>query len=235
MFIYIYSLIEVLVVLVPILLSVAFITVIERKVIAAIQRRVGPNIVGFYGILQPFADAAKLILKETIVPNHANRVLLFLAPIVTLTFSLLGWVVIPLGQGLALADLSLGILYSIALSSVGILGILFAGWSSNSKYAFIGGLRSTSQIISYELILTSVILIVILMTGTFSYTNIIQHQQSVWFILPLLPLFIIWFFSALAETNRTPFDLPEAFGLIILSFYNAEIFCDQQLMPKDFI
>lgn len=202
MFIYLYSLIEVLVVLVPILLSVAFMTVIERKVMAAMQRRVGPNMVGFYGILQPFADALKLVVKETIVPNHANRVLLFLAPIVTLTFSLLGWVVMPLGQGLCLADLSLGILYSIALSSVGILGILFAGWSSNSKYAFMGGLRSTSQIISYELILTSVILIVILITGTFSYTNIIQHQQSVWFVLPLFPLFIVWFFSALAETNR---------------------------------
>lgn len=127
MFVYVYSLIEVLVVLVPILLGVAFITVIERKVMAAMQRRVGPNIVGFYGILQPFADALKLVVKETIVPNHANRVLLFLAPIVTLTFSLLGWAVMPLGQGFALADLSLGILFSIALSSVGILGILFAG------------------------------------------------------------------------------------------------------------
>lgn len=233
-FTYLYSLVEVLVVLVPILLSVAFITVIERKVIAAIQRRVGPNMVGFYGVLQPFADALKLVVKETIVPNHANRVLLFLAPIITLTFSLLGWAVMPLGQGLALADLQLGILYSIALSSVGILGILFAGWSSNSKYAFIGGIRSTSQMLSYELILTSVILIVILITGTFSYTNIIQHQQSVWFVVPLFPLFIIWFFSALAETNRTPFDLPEAFRLKYIICWKPNVIGSLYICSKTF-
>ena len=157
----------------------------------------------------------------------SNRFLLYTAPIVTLTFALLGWAVIPLGQGLALADISLGILFSIALSSVGILGILFAGWSSNSKYAFLGGLRSTSQIISYELILTSVILIVVIITGTFSYTNVIQSQQSVWFIVPLFPLFIIWFISALAEVNRTPFDLPEAESELVSGFntdYSSMIF-----------
>lgn len=227
MFIYLLSLIEILVVLVPILLSIAFVTVVERKVIGAMQRRVGPNTVGYYGILQPFADALKLVLKETIVPNMSNRLMLFLSPIVALTFALLGWVVMPLGQGLALADLSLGILFSMALSSVGILGILFAGWSSNSKFAFLGGLRSTSQIISYELILTSVILIVVLMTGTFSYTKVVEVQQSVWFVVPLLPLFIIWFISALAELNRTPFDLPEAESELVSGFntdFSAMIF-----------
>ena len=217
----IYSLVEVIVVLVPILLSVAFMTIIERKVMASIQRRTGPNVVGVYGVLQPFSDALKLIVKEIIVPHQANKVLLFMAPMVTLTFSLLGWGVVPIGQGLALADLSLGVLYTIALSSVSLYGILFAGWASNSKYAFLGGLRSTAQILSYELILSSVILAIIIITSSFNYTTIIIHQQSTWFVIPLLPLFIIWFISALAETNRTPFDLPEAESELV-SGYNTD-------------
>ena len=174
----IYSIAEVVVVLVPILLSVAFMTIIERKVMASIQRRVGPNVVGVYGVLQPFSDALKLIVKEIIVPHQSNKVLLFIAPMVTLTFSLLGWGVVPIGQGLALVDLSLGVLYTIALSSVSLYGILFAGWASNSKYAFLGGLRSTAQILSYELIISSVILAIIMITSSFNYTTIIIHQQS---------------------------------------------------------
>ena len=204
------NLIDVLCVILPILLSVAFMTIIERKQLAAHQRRVGPNTVGYYGILQPFSDALKLILKETIIPSQSNKVLFYLAPVSTLIFSLLGWGIIPFGQGLAISDFSLGILYTLALSSLGIYGILFAGWSANSKYAFLGSLRSTAAMISYELILSSAILIIILLTGSFNLTNIIEHQQSIWFIIPLLPVFIFYFISILAETSRTPFDLQEA-------------------------
>lgn len=204
------NLIDVLCVILPILLSVAFMTIIERKQLAAHQRRVGPNTVGYYGILQPFSDALKLILKETIIPSQSNKVLFYLAPVSTLIFSLLGWGIIPFGQGLALSDFSLGILYTLALSSLGVYGILFAGWSANSKYAFLGSLRSTAAMISYELILSSAILIIILLTGSFNLTNIIEHQQSIWFIIPLLPVFIFYFISILAETSRTPFDLQEA-------------------------
>lgn len=204
------NLIDVLCVLLPVLLSVAFMTIIERKQLAAHQRRVGPNTVGYYGVLQPFSDALKLILKETIIPSQSNKVLFYLAPVSTLVFSLLGWGVIPFGQGLTLSDFSLGILYTLALSSLGIYGVLFAGWSANSKYAFLGSLRSTAAMISYELILSSAILIVILLTGSFNFTTIIEHQQSIWFIVPLLPVFIFYFISILAETSRTPFDLQEA-------------------------
>ncbi len=168
------------------------------------------NTVGYYGILQPFADALKLVLKETIIPSQSNKIVFYLAPVSTLVFSLLGWVVIPFGEGIVLSDLSLGILYTLALSSLGVYGVLLAGWSANSKYAFLGSLRSTAAMISYELILSSAILIIILLTGTLNYTTIIEIQQSVWFIIPLLPVFIFYFISILAETSRTPFDLQEA-------------------------
>ena len=213
------NLIDVLCVILPILLSVAFMTIIERKQLAAHQRRVGPNTVGYYGILQPFSDALKLVLKETIIPSQSNKVLFYLAPVSTLIFSLLGWGIIPFGQGLALSDFSLGILYSLALSSLGVYGILFAGWSANSKYAFLGSLRSTAAMISYELILSSAILIIILLTGSFNLTNIIEHQQSIWFIIPLLPVFIFYFISILAETSRTPFDLQEAESELVAGFF----------------
>jgi len=213
------NLIDILCVILPILLSVAFMTIIERKQLAAHQRRVGPNTVGYYGILQPFSDALKLILKETIIPSQSNKVLFYLAPVSTLIFSLLGWGIIPFGQGLALSDFSLGILYTLALSSLGVYGILFAGWSANSKYAFLGSLRSTAAMISYELILSSAILIIILLTGSFNLTNIIEHQQSIWFIIPLLPVFIFYFISILAETSRTPFDLQEAESELVAGFF----------------
>jgi len=185
-------------------------TILERKVLAATQRRVGPNSVGYYGILQPFADALKLILKETVIPSQSNKIIFYLAPVSTLVFSLLGWAVIPFGQGLVLSDLSLGILYTLALSSLGVYGILLAGWSANSKYAFLGSLRSTAAMISYELILSSAILIIILLSGSLNYITIIEIQQSIWFIVPLLPVFIFYFIAVLAETSRTPFDLQEA-------------------------
>lgn len=213
------NLIDVLCVILPVLLSVAFMTIIERKQLAAHQRRVGPNTVGYYGVLQPFSDALKLILKETIIPSQSNKVLFYLAPVSTLVFSLLGWGIIPFGQGLAISDFSLGILYTLALSSLGVYGVLFAGWSANSKYAFLGSLRSTAAMISYELILSSAILIIILLTGTFNFTAIIESQQAVWFIVPLLPVFIFYFIAILAETSRTPFDLQEAESELVAGFF----------------
>lgn len=214
-----YNLLEVLIVLLPILLSVAFMTIIERKVLAAMQRRVGPNKVGVYGVLQPFADALKLVVKETVVPAQATVSLFYLAPVITLVFSLLGWGVIPFGAGLAISDFPLGILYTLAISSIGIYGVLFAGWSANSKYAFLGSLRSTAQMISYELVLSSAILTVILLTGSFNITTIIENQEAIWYVVPLLPVFIVFFISALAETNRTPFDLPEAESELVAGFF----------------
>jgi NADH:ubiquinone oxidoreductase subunit H len=150
------------------------------------------------------------VVKETVVPAQATVSLFYLAPVITLVFSLLGWGVIPFGAGIAISDFSLGILYTLAISSIGIYGVLFAGWSANSKYAFLGSLRSTAQMISYELVLSSAILTVILLTGSFNITTIIENQEAIWYMVPLLPVFIVFFISALAETNRTPFDLPEA-------------------------
>uniref|UniRef100_UPI00315DDF8A NADH dehydrogenase subunit 1 n=1 Tax=Leucopaxillus giganteus TaxID=1167592 RepID=UPI00315DDF8A len=213
------NLIDVICVILPILLGVAFMTIIERKQLAAHQRRVGPNTVGYYGVLQPFADALKLILKETVIPSQSNKVLFYLAPVSTLVFSLLGWGIIPFGQGLSLSDFSLGILYTLALSSLGVYGVLLAGWSANSKYAFLGSLRSTAAMISYELILSSAILIIILLTGSLNFTTIIEIQQSVWFIIPLLPVFIFYFIAVLAETSRTPFDLQEAESELVAGFF----------------
>jgi NADH-ubiquinone oxidoreductase chain 1 len=215
----IFNLIDVLSVILPVLLGVAFMTIIERKQLAAHQRRVGPNTVGYYGILQPFADALKLIVKETVIPSQSNKVLFYLAPVSTLIFSLLGWGIIPFGQGLAISDFSMGILYTLALSSLGVYGVLLAGWSANSKYAFLGSLRSTAAMISYELILSSAILIIIVLTGSLNFTTIIESQQSIWFIVPLLPVFIFYFIAILAETSRTPFDLQEAESELVAGFF----------------
>jgi len=204
------NLANVLVIIVPMLLAVAFMTIIERKQLAAHQRRVGPQVTGYFGVLQPFADALKLILKENVVPTHANKVLFFLAPISTLILSLLGWAIIPFGQGLCITDFNLGILYTLALSSLGVYGILLSGWSANSKYAFLGSLRSTSAMISYELILSSAIFVVIILSGSLNFTATIENQEAIWNIIPIFPVFIYFFISVLAETSRTPFDLQEA-------------------------
>jgi len=212
------SLIEVLLVLVPTLLAVAYVTVAERKTMASMQRRLGPNIVGYYGLLQAFADALKLLLKEYVAPTQANIILFFLGPIVTLIFSLLGYAVIPYGPGLAISNFNLGILYMLAVSSLATYGILLAGWSANSKYAFLGSLRSTAQLISYELILSSAILIVIMLTGSLNITVNVESQRAIWFLLPLLPLFIIFFIGSIAETNRAPFDLAEAESELVSGF-----------------
>ena len=221
------SVIEVVLVVVPALLTVAFVTVAERKTMASMQRRLGPNIVGYYGLLQAFADALKLLLKEYVSPTQANIVLFFLGPIITLIFALLGYAVIPYGPGLAIWDFNLGILYMLAVSSLATYGILLAGWSANSKYAFLGSLRSTAQLISYELILISAILLVILLTGSLNLTVNIEAQRAIWFIIPLFPVFIIFFIGSVAETNRAPFDLAEAESELVSGFmteHSAVIF-----------
>ena len=221
------SIIEVLIVTVPVLLTVAFVTVAERKTMASMQRRLGPNIVGYYGLLQAFADALKLLLKEYVSPTQANLILFFLGPIITLIFSLLGYAVVPYGPGLAIWDFNLGILYILAVSSLSTYGILLAGWSANSKYAFLGSLRSTAQLISYELILSSAILLVVLLTGSLNLTVNIEAQRAVWFIIPLFPVFVIFFIGSVAETNRAPFDLAEAESELVSGFmteHSAVIF-----------
>lgn len=221
------SIIEVLIVTLPTLLSVAFVTIAERKTMASMQRRLGPNIIGFYGLLQAFADALKLLLKEYISPTQANVIIFFFGPIITLSFSLLGYAVIPYGPGLAISDFNLGILYMLAVSSLSTYGILLAGWSANSKYAFLGSLRSTAQLISYELILSSAIIIVILLTGSLNLTVNIESQRAIWFIIPLLPVFVIFLIGSIAETNRAPFDLAEAESELVSGFmteHSAVIF-----------
>lgn len=212
------SILEVILVLVPVLLAVAYVTVAERKTMASMQRRLGPNVVGYYGLLQAFADALKLLLKEYVAPTQSNMTLFFLGPVITLIFSLLGYAVIPYGPGLAISDFNLGILYMLAVSSLATYGILLAGWSANSKYAFLGSLRSTAQLISYELVLSSAILLVIFLTGSLNLTVNIESQRAIWFILPLLPIFIIFLIGSIAETNRAPFDLAEAESELVSGF-----------------
>jgi NADH-ubiquinone oxidoreductase chain 1 len=212
------SILEVLLVLVPALLAVAYVTVAERKTMASMQRRLGPNVVGYYGLLQAFADALKLLLKEYVAPTQANIILFFLGPVITLIFSLLGYAVIPYGPGLTISDFNLGILYMLAVSSLATYGILLAGWSANSKYAFLGSLRSTAQLISYELVLSSVILLIIFLTGNLNLTINTESQRVIWFILPLFPIFIIFFIGSVAETNRAPFDLAEAESELVSGF-----------------
>jgi len=223
----IYNVLEVLVVLLPILMTVAFVTIAERKVMAAMQRRCGPNAVGIWGILQPFADAVKLLVKEIIIPRQSNSLLFVIGPCVTLIFALLGWAIIPFGEGLAIFDYELGIFFALAVSSIGSYGILVSGWAANSKYAFMGAIRSTAQLLSYELVFSSIVLILIIFSGSFSLTFIVECQQAVWNIFPLLPIALMFFIAILAETNRTPFDLPEAESELVAGFmteHGASIF-----------
>lgn len=212
------SILENLLVMLPALLVVAYVTVAERKTMASMQRRLGPNAVGYYGLLQAFADALKLILKEYVAPTQANLILFFLGPIVTLVFSLLGYAVIPYGPGLSLSDMELGILFLLAVSSIATYGILLAGWSANSKYAFLGSLRSTAQLISYELVLSSVLLIVIMITNSLNLNINVQFQKIIWLGIPLFCILIIFFIGSVAETNRAPFDLAEAESELVSGF-----------------
>ena len=209
---------QVFAIIVPLLLAVAYLTYFERKVLAVMQLRMGPNVVGPFGLLQPFADGVKLFFKETIIPTGANRVVFMAAPILTFVLSLVAWAVIPFDFGLVLADINVGILYLFAISSLGVYGVVMAGWASNSRYAFIGALRSAAQMVSYEVSIGFVMITVLLCVGSLNLTDIVEAQKTVWFAIPLLPMFVVFFISALAETNRHPFDLPEAEAELVAGY-----------------
>ena len=210
---------EALALLVPLLIWVAYLTYAERKVLAAMQLRKGPNVVGPFGLLQPFADALKMLMKETIVPSGSNRVLFLMAPMLTFSLAMLAWAVIPVNDGWAIADINVGILYLFAISSLGVYGIIIAGWASNSKYAFLGAMRSAAQMVSYEVSMGFVLVSVLLCVGSLNLTDVVLAQRHIWFCIPLFPMFVVFFISALAETNRSPFDLPEGESEIVAGFF----------------
>ncbi len=210
---------QILAVLMPVLISVAFLVYAERKVLALIQLRRGPNVVGPFGILQSFADALKLLTKENIVPANSNKIVFLLAPIITMVLSLAGWAVIPFAPNWVIADINVGIMYLFAVSSLGVYGIIMAGWASNSQYPFLGALRSAAQMVSYEVSIGFVIITVLLCVGSLNLTKIVEAQETVWFAIPLLPMFVVFFISALAETNRLPFDLPEDESTLVAGFF----------------
>lgn len=215
------NLLKILSIIIPLLISVAFFTVAERKIMGAIQRRRGPNVIGFMGLLQALADGLKLFVKETTLPTTSNVAIFLFAPILTFILSLIGWAVIPFSHKVVLADVNLGILYLFAVSSLNVYGIVLAGWASNSKYAYLGGLRSAAQMISYEISIGFIILSVAVCVGSLNLSKIVLAQNEVWLIIPLLPLFVMFYISMLAETNRHPFDLPEAEAELV-SGYNVE-------------
>jgi len=212
---------QILIIVIPLLIAVAYFTLAERKILASIQRRRGPAVVGLWGLGQALADGLKLLVKETILPSTSNVLIFILAPILTFLLSIMGWAVIPFGEGLVLSDLNIGILYIFAVSSLGVYGIITSGWASNSKYAFLGALRSTAQMVSYEVSIGLIIINVLLCVGSLNLSNIVLAQESIWYIIPLFPVFLMFFISALAETNRAPFDLPEAEAELVAG-YNVE-------------
>ena len=210
---------QILAVTIPLLIGVAYLTLAERRVIGFMQLRKGPNVVGPFGMFQPFADALKLIAKETILPAGADKVVFLIAPMLTFVLALVAWAVIPFGEGLVLADINVGILYLFAISSLGVYGVIMAGWASNSKYAFLGALRSAAQMVSYEVSMGLVIITVLLCVGSLNLTTIIEAQREMWFFIPLFPMFIVFFISTLAETNRAPFDLPEGESELVAGYF----------------
>ncbi len=209
---------KVLMLLVPVLVSVAMIVWLDRRVWAFVQKRRGPNVVGPFGLLQSLADALKYIFKEIIIPASSNKVIFILAPIITMTLALISWAVIPFSEDFVLADINVGILYLFAVSSLGVYGIIMGGWASNSKYPFLGAIRSAAQMVSYEVSIGIIIINVLLCVGSLNLSDIVKAQENVWYIIPLFPMFVIFFISALAETNRPPFDLPEAEAELVAGY-----------------
>ena len=212
---------KILLIVIPLLLFIAYLTYFERKVIGAMQLRKGPNVVGPFGLFQPIADGIKLLTKETIFPENANKFIFILSPILTFTLALIGWAVIPIDYKIVLADINVGVMYIFAVSSLGIYGIIMAGWASNSRYAFLGALRSAAQMISYEVSIGLIIISVLITSGSLNLSEIVMKQENMWYVIPHFPMFIIFFISTLAETNRAPFDLPEAESELVAG-YNVE-------------
>ena len=212
---------KILAIILPLLIFIAYLTYFERKVIGFMQLRKGPNVVGPFGLFQPFADGIKLLTKETIVPSNSNKFLFILSPIITFTLALIAWAVIPIDNGIVLSNINVGIMYIVAVSSLSVYGIIMAGWASNSRYAFLGSLRSAAQMISYEVSIGLIIINILITVGSLNLSEIVLEQKNVWYFLPHFPMFIVFFISTLAETNRAPFDLPEAEAELVAG-YNVE-------------
>jgi NADH-quinone oxidoreductase subunit H len=210
---------EVIAVIVPLLLAIAYFTYAERKVLAYSQLRKGPNVVGPFGLLQPFADGLKLLMKETVIPSGANRVVFVAAPMLTFALALVAWAVIPFDYGVVISNINVGLLYLFAISSLSVYGIIMAGWASNSRYAFLGALRSAAQMVSYEVSIGFVLVTVLLCAGSLNLTDIVMAQRHIWFVIPLLPMAVVFFISGLAETNRAPFDLVEGESEIVAGYF----------------
>ena len=210
---------QIFAIILPLLGAVAYLTYAERKVIAAMQLRKGPNVVGPFGLLQPIADGVKLLFKETILPAGSNKIVFILAPMLTFVLAMVAWAVIPVNEGWVIADINVGILFLFAISSLGVYGVIMAGWASNSKYPFLGALRSAAQMVSYEVSMGFVIITVLLCVGSLNLTDIVLAQKNIWFCIPLLPMFVIFFISTLAETNRAPFDLPEGESELVAGYF----------------